>query len=91
MTTTTIKVDSSVRDRLALVARARGVTMTVLLQQLSLQLQAEQEWVEIEAAYGRLQRDDPRGWEEYLAELRAWDAVPGDPGDAAAEWPEFNS
>jgi hypothetical protein len=91
MTTTTIKVDSAVRDRLAQVAQARGLTMTTLLQQLSLQLAAEQEWAEIEAAYGRLQRDDPGGWEEYLAELGAWDAVTTDPGDAAAEWPEFNS
>jgi predicted transcriptional regulator len=91
MTTTTIKVDSAVRDRLALVARARGVTMTVLLQQMSLQLQAEQNWADIEAAYGRLQREDPEGWEEYLSELRAWDTVPADPGDAATEWPEFNS
>jgi antitoxin MazE7 len=90
MTTTTIKVDSAVRDRLAMVARARGVTMTALLQQVSLQLQVEQEWVEIETGYRRVQQEDPAGWDQYLAELRSWDAVAGDPGDAATEWPEFN-
>jgi hypothetical protein len=90
MSTTTIKVDTAVRDRLASVARARGITMTVLLHELSLQLQAEQEWAEIEGAYARLQREDPDSWKQYLDELGAWDATTADPGDAAAEWPEFN-
>jgi antitoxin MazE7 len=90
MSTTTIKVDTAVRDRLASVARARGITMTVLLHELSLQLQAEQEWAEIEGAYARLQREDPDGWKQYLDELGTWDATTADPGDAAAEWPELN-
>ncbi|MGO1056199.1 hypothetical protein [Crossiella sp. CA198] len=91
MTTTTIKVDSAVRDRLALVARARGVTMTALLQTVSVDLQNEQEWAEIEAAYTRLRQEDPQAWAEYLNELGEWDTVSTDPGDAADEWPEYNS
>jgi len=90
MPTTTIKVDTAVRDRLASVARARGVTMAALLQQIALQLQAEQEWTEIEAAYGRL-RETPEAWDRYVADLAAWDASATDPGDAAAEWPELNN
>lgn len=90
MSTTTIKVDTAVRDRLADVARARGTTMTALLYDMSLDLQAQQEWGDIEAAYERLQRDDPQGWAEYVAELAEWDAACTDPGDAAAEWPEYN-
>jgi len=91
MATTTIKVDGAVRDRLASVARARGITMTALLLQVSLELEAQHEWIEIEAAYERLQRDNPQGWAEYLAELAEWDTVTADPGDAVAEWPEYNT
>lgn len=54
-------------------------------------LEAEQQWVEIEAAYARVQREDPTGWQEYLHELADWDAVGGGADPAAAEeWPEFN-
>jgi hypothetical protein len=89
MPPTTIKVDSSVRDRLAAVARARGTTMGALLEAESRRLESEQRWTDIEAAYLRLQRDDPTGWHDYLAELGELTA--GEP-DATArdEWPEYN-
>jgi len=90
MPVTTIKVDTAVRDRLAGVARARGVTMSALLRDVSEHLAAEQQWAEIEAAYERLQRDDPQGWAEYLAELGDVDRIGSDPGDPAVEWPEYN-
>jgi antitoxin MazE7 len=91
MPITTIKVDSAVRDRLASVARARGVTMSALLKDAAEKLEAEQRWTEIEAAYTRLQREDQEGWVEYLSELAEWDAGVGDPDAAAAqEWPELN-
>lgn len=90
MTVTTIKVESEVRDRLAAVARARGVTMAALLRDVSSELESRMHWDMIEAAYERLQREDPKGWLEYLAELRAWDSVSSDLGDAADEWPEYN-
>lgn len=47
--------------------------------------------MEIEAAYSRLQRDDPAGWNEYLTELADWAATGGE-ADAGAsdEWPELN-
>lgn len=66
---TTIKVKSAVRDRLANVARARGTTMGVLLEAESRRLAAEQHWTEIEAAYERMQRENPAEWQEYLGEL----------------------
>jgi hypothetical protein len=90
MPPTTIKVDSAVRDRFARVARAQGVTMATLLQNLSFEIVEQQEWAEIESAYERLRRDDPAGWAEYLAELSQWDEVSADPGGAADEWPEYN-
>jgi predicted transcriptional regulator len=90
MTVTTIKVDTEIRDRLASVARARGVTMSGLLLDICSELESRQRWVMIHDSYERLRRDDPEGWAEYVAELRAWDETTADPGDAAGEWPEYN-
>ncbi|MGH3504818.1 MAG: hypothetical protein ACRDQA_28570 [Nocardioidaceae bacterium] len=86
---TTIKVDRAVRDRLSCVARARGTTMGALLEEESRRLEAEQRWTEIEAAYERMQRTDPNGWQDYLEELA--EVTAGEP-DATAEeeWPEYN-
>jgi hypothetical protein len=89
MSTTTIKVDRSVRDRLAVVARARGTTMGALLDAESRRLEAEQRWAAIETSYQRLQREDPSGWQEYLAELGG--LTVGEPdATAGEEWPEYN-
>ena len=90
MSTTTIKVDRSVRDRLALVARARGTTMGALLDSESRRLEAEERLTAIETSYRRLQREDPAGWQEYLAELG--DLTAGEPdATAGEEWPEYNA
>ncbi|HET9256927.1 MAG TPA: hypothetical protein VFO16_17265 [Pseudonocardiaceae bacterium] len=89
MSVTTIKVDGAVRDRLARIARARGITMGALLDAESRRLEADQRWAEIEAAYRRFQRDDPAGWQDYLDELA--EVTAGEPDTAAAEeWPEYN-
>jgi hypothetical protein len=91
MSVTTIKVDSTVRDRLASVARARGTTMGALLADLAQRLEDEQRWTEIEGAYDRLRTQDPERWREYLAELAEWDTVGAEPDPAAAEeWPDYN-
>jgi hypothetical protein len=58
---TTIKVNSAVRDRLAGVAQAQGTTMGAPLDAESLRLGSEQRWCEIESAYARMQREDPEG------------------------------
>jgi hypothetical protein len=90
MAMTTIKVDTSVRDRLARVAKARGVTMASLLKDVTSELEARTRWALIEASYERLRQEDPDGWAEYLTELDAWDSVASDVGNAAEEWPEYN-
>jgi predicted transcriptional regulator len=88
--TTTIKVDTEIRDRLVKIARARGATMGALLRTVTKRLEVEQLWIDIEKAYERLQREDPAGWQEYLDELAEWDAI-GEPDETAAEeWPEYN-
>ena len=90
MTATTIKVDTTVRDCLASIARARGITMAALLRDVCSELQARQEWAIIEASYERLKREDPQGWAEYIADLETWESVAGELDDAAREWPEYN-
>jgi predicted transcriptional regulator len=90
MTMTTIKVDSDVRDQFSSVARARGISMAALLREVATELEERQRWAIIEASYERLKREDPQAWAEYHAELDGWDSVTYDPGDAAAEWPEYN-
>lgn len=90
MPTTTIKVERHVRDRLAGVAKARGTTMGALLDAESRRLESEQRWIEIEAGYQRLQREDPGGWQEYLAELNDWEAAVEPDAGASQEWPEYN-
>jgi antitoxin MazE7 len=91
MSTTTIKVDSATRDRLAYLARARGTTMSALLSEVAERLATEQRWCDIEAAYERMQREDLDGWAEYLGELAEWEVntATTDTG-AAQEWPEYN-
>jgi hypothetical protein len=91
MSTTTIKVDSATRDRLAHLARARGTTMSALLSDVAERLEIEQHWRDIEAAYERMQHEDPDGWAEYLGELAEWEVNTATTDTAAAqEWPEYN-
>lgn len=87
---TTIKVDADVRDQFASVARARGLSMAALLRDVATELEERQRWAVIEASYERLRTSDPQAWSEYLAELDGWDSAAADPGDAVAEWPEYN-
>jgi hypothetical protein len=91
MTATTIKVDTAVRDCLAAIARARGITTAALLRQVCSELEARQEWSIIEASYERLRHQDPQAWAAYLSDLEAWDSVTSGLDDAANEWPEYNS
>ncbi len=63
--------------------------MGALLDAESRRLETEQRWADIEAAYERLQRDDPAGWQDYLGELA--EVTAGEPDTTAAEeWPEYN-
>lgn len=91
MSTTTIKVDSATRDRLAHLARTRGTTMNALLSDVAERLETEQHWSDIEAAYERIQHEDPDAWAEYLGELAEWELSTTTTDSAAAqEWPEYN-
>jgi len=63
--------------------------MGALLDVESHRLEIEQRWTEIEAGCERLQREDPRGWQEYVAELQRLSVGEADPS-SSEEWPEHN-
>lgn len=88
MSTTTIRVNTSSRDRLAEVARKYlgGVSQEAALNRLI----DEYEMHRVHVEYERL-RNDPVAWQEYQAELRLTDNAVGDGlGDASVEYPEYN-
>ncbi len=65
--------------------------MGALLSDVVKRLETEHRWSDIEAAYERMQREDPEGWAEYLGELAEWEAsTAGTDTAAAQEWPEYN-
>jgi len=88
MATTTVRLDSRTRDRLATVARDHfgGVSQEAALNRLI----DEYEMRQVHAAYARL-RDDPEAWADYEQELRLADSTAADGlGSARDEYPEYN-
>lgn len=75
MTSTTIKVEKSVRDDLARLAADElgGVTLNAALSHLL----TEHRKAAVLAAYARL-RADPAAWKGYESELGEWDGLAGD-------------
>ena len=72
MSTTTIKVDSAVRDRLALLARIRGTTMGALLAEATETMEREAFFAKAREQLERLRDTDPNAWNEDRAESAAW-------------------
>lgn len=71
---TSIKVPVEVRDRLAAAAKARGITVRALLDELSRQASDEALMAQASASLGRLRDTDPDEWHEYVGEGEAWEA-----------------
>lgn len=74
MATTTIKVETSVRDRLAALAQERGVTMGALLGEVASRLEREAFFRIARAQLEQLRDADPGGWATDRAESRGWQA-----------------
>jgi hypothetical protein len=74
MSTTTIKVDSLVRDRLALLARERGTTMGALLAEATEALERQSFFARAQEQLARLRDEDPGAWAADRAESRSWHA-----------------
>jgi hypothetical protein len=79
---TTLKVSREARDLLAVAARARGISMRTLLDELSREA-ADKALMEQAAQQMReLQATDPDAWAEYISEGRAWEEGTIEPIDA---------
>jgi predicted transcriptional regulator len=74
MSSTTIKVDSGVRDRLAVLARERGTTMGALLAEVIERLEKETFFARARQQLEDLRQRDPEAWEVDRAEARSWQA-----------------
>jgi predicted transcriptional regulator len=72
MTTTTIKVDSAVRDRLAVLARERGTTMGALLAEATERLEREAFFARAHEQLEAFRRDEPSAWEGDRADAADW-------------------
>jgi hypothetical protein len=92
MSDTTIRLDSIVRDKLRALADEDHVTLGDLLARLAEREQYQREMRRANEVMERMEREDPRAWQDYLSELRGFEGgtVRDGLSDAAAEWPEYN-
>ncbi len=92
MSETTIRVDSAVRDKLRMLADEDHVTLGDLLTQLAEREQYQRDMRRANEVMEQMQREDPEAWQEYVSDLRAFEAGTARDGltDAASEWPEYN-
>jgi predicted transcriptional regulator len=74
MTTTTIKVETSLRDRLAALARDRGTTMGALLAEATQQMERATFFAKARGQLERLRQEDPTGWAADRSESQTWQA-----------------
>ena len=74
MTSTTIKVDSTIRDRLAVLAGERGTTMGALLADVVECLEREAFFAKARTQLERLRQDHPTDWKADRAESHSWQA-----------------
>jgi predicted DNA-binding protein len=74
MSTTTIKVNATVRDRLMVLARERGTTMGALLAEATEVLERQAFFARAQEQMERLRQEDPVAWNADRAESRSWQA-----------------
>lgn len=70
---TSLKVPRHVRDRLAIAAQARGLTVRALLDDLSRKAADDALMEQAAAQMEHLRDSDPESWAEYLQEGAAWE------------------
>ena len=70
---TSLKVPSEVRDRFSAAAKARGVTVRALLDELSRDVADSALMEQAGRQMSQLRDADPRAWNDYLAEGRHWE------------------
>jgi hypothetical protein len=92
MSDTTIRLDSTVRDKLRALADEEHVTLGDLLGRLAEREQYQREMRRANEVMDMMRRDRPDAWQEYLSELHTFDEATASDGlgAAAADWPEYN-
>jgi hypothetical protein len=92
MSETTIRLDSTVRDKLRALAEEDHVTLGDLLSRLAEREQYQPEMRRANEVMDRMRREDPAAWQEYVSELRTFEAGTTRDGltAAASDWPEYN-
>ncbi len=92
MSDTTIRLDSTVRDKLRALADEEHVTLGDLLGRLAERELYQREMRRANDVMDRMRREESPAWQEYLSELRTFDAGTASDGltAAAADWPEYN-
>lgn len=79
---TSLKVPLEVRDRFAAAAKARGLTVRALLDQLSRDVADSAMMERAASQMTHLQKADPRAWADYVGEGRRWEEGTIEPLDA---------
>jgi hypothetical protein len=92
MSETTIRLDSTVRDKLRALADEDHVTLGDLLSRLAEREQYQRDMRRANEVMDQMQREDPGAWREYVSELRAFEAGTARDGlaEATSDWPEYN-
>lgn len=71
---TSVKIPVQVRDRLAVAAKARGITVRALLDELSRQAADQALMAQAADDMTRLREHAPQEWDDYIGEGDAWEA-----------------
>lgn len=92
MSDTTIRLDSTVRDKLRALADEDHVTLGELLARLAQREQYQREMRRANEIMELMQREDAQAWGDYVSELHGFEGGTARDGlsDATAEWPEYN-
>lgn len=69
-----MKVPVEVRDRLAMAAKARGITVRALLDDLSRRVADEALMAQAADVMTRLRDADAQEWQDYVGEGDSWEA-----------------
>jgi hypothetical protein len=79
---TSLKVPYEVRDRFAVAAKVRGLTVRALLDQLSREVADLAMMEKAAQQMSQMQETAPDAWDDYLAEGRQWEEGTVEPLDA---------
>ena len=92
MSETTIRLDSAVRVKLRAPAEEDHVALGDLLSRLAEREQYQRDMRRANEVMDRMQEEDPSAWQEYVSELRTFEAGTTRDGltAAASDFPEHN-